>query len=998
MLQKTRAAAFVLACAGLSSCSAAPARPPGSSPAPAPSAAAAPHTPARYLVTSPSVVEHTDDGLDRVVVSGQRLELRGLEIANAGPAEPTVDGGARAPAWAAGTAARSVFWKDRQLFGAETFLGPLHPLGRVPYTPTETFDWLDGTGLVFPGGVVSVPASGGAPVHAGMPTTARGLAADGRRALAFTALGGAWLTLDGGATYHDVTADLGGTYKLEARGDHLVAFLPDDRERLVDARGAISDGTPGRAPSSKRPPPEDPDPFEQAASTRPADLAGRAGVPLPDGGILIAAHGFAARFDPVTLRTTSLVPLGEGLANSDCTPLRMVPSGELLLACVGPERAALVDVTGTPRTERTFDLAGASELDRFVVGGDEALGYLGACDGTPPRVPEVEMLASGEPRNDSRQRVPVFCVRAGRDAWVEHRIDASDAADLIGWIPRPDGGAVALVVRPVLFLPENERVTVRGGLRIVRLARNEPPLSLSPYSFDRRAYVDRSRRVLADDTIVGWLSTNHYGSPTASITIDPRGHVVAYPGPPGLQQLAEAGRFGLATTEDGSLWETVDMGHHWVPVERPPSERNDWQARPRSCSPAGCELGSFVRLGWTSEGAPPPPAKPLDETHHERPGYVRPQTPPPVLRLSCAPAGPADGRHIADSGGFGYTPQPLPRNGLTRIVPVGAAVVPWSNTPLMPTTGDADIAWLTPLDVTGTIHRVTLPVQRLGLASSRYRTYEVRTGYLLRQDGGLEVFATGWREQCNGTMLEVAGVARPLGACAEDPSVGVDLGGRVVVVHASWGIGISVAEAPPRRGPPGRRDPALGTTTIPVALHEIHRTSTGGRRGFAFGAGVRAGAPVVVAVDDAGRASLAPIDPEKGTLGSEERLRPLPEAALGSSPGCAPRPGEARVVLPFENLIGLDHAALPGVHTSQVAGVAVLRWSAERACLDAVELPVHDDRFDENPGAYEPHGTVRRIIARLDRKAQALLLLVGTGSEVRQKLSCTGVVPGDGEP
>jgi hypothetical protein len=187
-----------------------------------------------------------------------------------------------------------------------------------------------------------------------------------------------------------------------------------------------------------------------------------------------------------------------------------------------------------------------------------------------------------------------------------------------------------------------------------------------------------------------------------------------------------------------------------------------------------------------------------------------------------------------------------------------------------------------------------------------------------------------------------------------------------------------------------------------VALHEIGR-SPASVRGLALGAGVRAGAPVVVVVDAAGEASIAPIDPDRGTIGAEERLRPLREAVLGSSPDCAGKDPRsfARVVLPFEGTITVDPASLRGVGRSAGtgAGVAIVRWSRERACLDAVEIPVRDERLDESPGPYEPHGTLRKIVARFDKgqRGGAVLVEVGPGSEVRQRLACTALLPGSGE-
>ncbi len=207
----------------------------------------------------------------------------------------------------------------------------------------------------------------------------------------------------------------------------------------------------------------------------------------------------------------------------------------------------------------------------------------------------------------------------------------------------------------------------------------------------------------------------------------------------------------------------------------------------------------------------------------------------------------------------------------------------------MPLTGDIDIVSLTPLDPAGMLRRQSIPIPRLGLPPGAHRLYDLRIGYLLEPDGNLSTFATGHPDACNATFLEIAGISRPLGTCADDPAVGVNLGGRVVVVHTSWdGLNVSVADAPPAPSKVlGARERSFH---LPVALHSIHRISNGAMaRGFSIGVGSRGGAPVVVVLDATGEAALAPIDPERGTLGAEERLRPLSEAALGSSPACAPK-------------------------------------------------------------------------------------------------------------
>ncbi len=651
---------------------------------------------------------------------------------------------------------------------------------------------------------------------------------------------------------------------------------------------------------------------------------------------------------------------------------------------------------GAPRTERTFDLAGASALDWFVVSDDDAIGYLGPCDGTPVHVPDPVIVPSGEPYNSSPQRTPVFCARAGRDEWVEHRLEPADAADVLAWIPRAGGGAVALLSRSGPFLAERERVSVRGALRVVRLARSEPPLSIPAYAFDDPQGVDRLLRALSDDTIEGWLPSG--SGNTTAVTIDARGHVRVHPAPPRTQQIFQAGRFAMALGEDDRLWETVDGGHRWTETETPLHTRYPWQTRPSACSPAGCSMGSLVRIGWASarpEGTPDPGATAGSPTQ-------KPARPAPLLRLACAPSGPPESRRGADSNAFGYAAQPQPRAAFSHIGTLGAAMIPWGGAPGLPPSGDVDLAWITPLDLTGEIHRGAVP---LSLLSSRSRSLDLRLGYLLTPGGGLEVFAANRYGQCHAGLLDWAGMTRPLGACADDPAVGVDLGGRVVTVsRLRDALTVSVAEGAPRPGSrgegPGR--PPSGPASLPSALHTVHRTQAGGPlEGVVVGAGTRGGVPVVVALDANGDAALAPIDPERGTIGAEERLRPLQEAALGSAPACAPgaaRQRDAQVVLPLEGQIAIDPAALRGVRAGDGAGVAVLRWSGERVCLDAVEIPVHDDCFDENPGPYEPNGVLRKMVARFDgspRAPGALLLLVGGGSELRQRLTCTALSPGE---
>jgi hypothetical protein len=1016
---RTRAAgAALLLVPAVVSCGADPAPPsaPPSAPPPTRIEAIPLVYPVRYLVPDASWIERTPDGLDRVVANGRRMEVRGVETVRLGPAEPEVYGGAVAPPWAGAGPSRYVFWSGRDLYGTESFTGELHKIATLPVEPQRAFDWLDGLGLILSGGVVTVPAAGGAPAPLKVAVVATAIAADARRAVAVSALGHTFLTIDGGASYRDASAELGQASSLEVRGDDLAVLLHNGRERFISAAGLITETRAESGTRRGKPAASSVDLWPHGAAIGALEAAVRNGLPLPDGGAVIAGRGFVGRLDLTSLRTTSVASL-EGMApDADCIAFRAADAP--LLTCAGPDRASVIDISGVPRLERTFDLTGAPELDRFVGFDGEALGYLGPCDGGPKEAPALD-----EAHNALPSRSAVFCVRKGREEWAEHRLDPADASDVVAWIPRPSGGAVALVARPGTFLPEAQRITVRGALRVVRVARNEPPLAFPPYGYRGSMTLNRSLHVRADNVLEGWLPASSGAQSAMAVTIDEAGHPRAFASPPRGNQILTAGLFAITQTDEGRLFETIDGGRRWTEIDKPPGAAATF---PSHCSPVGCKMGPFVRIGWSGPFGEAKPVTPAPAQSHTAREPAQLQTPPPkapaLVRLVCSFNGPAEGKRAADSSGFGFTASSQPRSAMPiRIGTLGVATFPWSGAQPS-SSGDVELDWVSPLDLTGTIRRSTLALSRIGMTAGSHRAYEVKLGYIVDAHGGLDVVPVGSPDACLSSLLERAGISRSVGGCAEDPSVGVDLGSKVLVLHPTHdAIVTSAANAVPRPktrasarvGDPratsrssGARpveDEGTALSAVPVALHELARTATGpGTRGFTLGAGVRDGAPVVVTLDVHGAAILALVAPERGTLGPEEPLRPLTAVALGSDASCAAaRTGEARVALPFDTEIGLDRASLRGVFATGSSGIAVLRWSKERACLDAVEIAVRDERFDADLNSYpnDVPGTVRKLVARFSgagmrQAGSATLLLISNGMEVRQPITCKGIVVG----
>ncbi|XXY51574.1 hypothetical protein WME91_10570 [Sorangium sp. So ce269] len=942
--------------------------------------------PARYAAQpAPGLVERVIlDGreVDRVVLNGQRAELHGLErIAPLGAESPELAGGAAFPAWARSSALRYLFWSGKEIHAAASFSGELRRLAALPGDVASVFPWLDGLGLISPAGSFAVHGASGALRPLGLPSIVAAAAASERRALGLTVFGRALLTVDAGASYRDITAELGDAASLEVRGDEIVVSLAHGVERAIDPSGRV--GEP-RAPRAQPPAGVDPGWLHRAPFAQLADAVA-SGLPLSDGGAAVASDGFVGRVDLASGRASSGAPLPPG--SGACAPFRA--SDALLAVCAGPDRASVVDIASgarAPRIERAFELRPGVErdTDHFVGVDGEALGYLGPCEGLPrPRL-DLREISRGALAGGSTQQSAVLCVRRGPGAWVEHRLDPADATDVLAWIPRRGGGAVALVGRPGVFLRDAERVEVRGALRVVRIARSEPPLLLPQHADRAPELLSRALAALADGTIEGWLPAQGHAARLAPVTIDAAGRPRRHPLPPRASSIEASGPFALVETEDGRLFETIDRGKRWSPIAPPPGSA---AARLEGCSAVGCRVGPFLRIGWASAprtGAPPPDAAAAEPPagRAQREASVRPAPPPPVVRLACSFAGPPAAARVPESHGFGAVAAP-PLRGASplRLGTLGQLTLPSSSAALPAPFADAELAWIAPLDVGAEIRRAVVPLGSAGLAQLAYRPYEAQVGLVIDRDGRVAPVAAGAREACLAGVLDAALVTRPIGGCAPPRAVGVDLGDRAIFLSPRHdGLAVSAVEL--REGAGARRAAStgahLGSGGPPPALRELHvqraaRAAPASARQarFAYGAGARGGEPVFVAVSASGGAVLSSVDPELGTLGPEEALAPLGELGAGSAPSCAPRRGEARVVLPFDSEIGLVPGALPGVIEAGTAGVAVIRWSRDRACLDAVELNVRDERYETDLGFYEPPGTVKKLVARFAGPAPA---------------------------
>jgi hypothetical protein len=327
-----------------------------------------------------------------------------------------------------------------------------------------------------------------------------------------------------------------------------------------------------------------------------------------------------------------------------------------------------------------------------------------------------------------------------------------------------------------------------------------------------------------------------------------------------------------------------------------------------------------------------------------------------------------------------------------RIGFTGALLIPWAGGAASTIMGDAEIAFVPLLDLAAPIVRATVPLSRLG--PNPFHPFEVRLGYILDGQTVRSVVTSNYG-RCAAPLIDEAGLTVATGGCVEEPTIGVVTGGRrAILVHHGYGREVVSALDVPSSGPakPSRSGRApMGDTRRELSSRSLPEYA----QEMLLGAGERRGKPVAVVIDDAGGAVLAPIDRERGRVGEEERLASLSGLLAPKDPRCAKAPDDARVLIAFDTHLGLVEGALPGVTATGTAGIAVVRWSAARACLESVELAVRDERHEVDIGYYDPPGTVRKVIAHLEGKdaGKGTLVVLGPGTEVRQPLVCDGVSP-----
>lgn len=517
------------------------------------------------------------DGL-RIVAS-----TSGLRAASE-TTDPPITAGERMPAHLGGG---FLFQTQTSLYTSPTFDGPLHPLATVPgevgsisfgpqgilvrgsdgqrwYVDAKT----GGAAVMSPPGLVDV---------ASLP--------DGRAA-ALTEFGFALVSSDGGQHWQDVTHQL-------AASPTAVLVVQDELwiETSAQRGEAVRVDPGGTLVAFDKSPTLDP-PLLRPRDTRwndryepPIRHAIRLGVPLDDHTALVVDDG---NIDTVDVTTGELVDVATGKVPPDASCEALRTHDDILLVCTqqsGPSFVASHVLGERPVVEQTFGAEGI-----FYAGDDGALAFAGPC---------TSSTASSK----------IVCVRSPGGSWQELDLEAASdvgaQADVLRWVPRPDGSVVAIASAPKLGVIDGRT----GEFKQWDDSVGEYASSLrGSYSNGRDSHpIDRAWTATSAGGLRGWVDG-------AAIEVTPDGAVQLSPfkfdrgG-----RVAESGPYALAVHE-GRFFQTTDRGVTWTEVATPlvapqknPNARTNLM--PHVCSAVGCDLNEWYRIGW-SPTAPVPPREP----------------------------------------------------------------------------------------------------------------------------------------------------------------------------------------------------------------------------------------------------------------------------------------------------------------------------------------------------------------------------------------------------
>ncbi|MBW2454946.1 MAG: hypothetical protein JRI68_10560 [Deltaproteobacteria bacterium] len=433
--------------------------------------------------------------------------------------------------------------------------------------------------------------------------------ADGWRGIIDTDLRGPMASFDAGASWRPlgitqpvVSAGLrdgdtvlyvaGGYYRLDVRG-HL-QFVRDEDSHAIQPEP--SDGAPARPAKAD----------EHPLGDRPLRVAIERGWPDSKTSAVVAHGGALVR---VSLTDGAVVGLRPAALESDETECQGARVGAGFgFICGEPEGDTIIYQFVRP--------LGLSEWARFsgprfvAASGNGALVVRGDCEAEPAAESAAADLRNYCIVNVSGDKKPI-AVRG--ELGAERVVALAD-------------GRVVVLVPP--RLQRSGRLTVIAGDKLESAELTYPDKPRRAVKVARRGMWLEGFEQRSKNTIGGWVEA---GGPAVGVTVKLNGEVKLGKVYDEGGQLLVSGRFALATNDTEGGHESTDGGKTWKEFELPGLPDSPGDAKSRGCSPVGCAMRGWLRVGWGD----PRTEGDLENVKTPEPLAAHSRTHTPI-RLSCA--------------------------------------------------------------------------------------------------------------------------------------------------------------------------------------------------------------------------------------------------------------------------------------------------------------------------------------------------------------------------
>jgi len=432
--------------------------------------------------------------------------------------------------------------------------------------------------------------------------------ADGWRGIIDTDLRGPMASFDAGASWRPlgitqpvVSAGLrdgdtvlyvaGGYYRLDVRG-HL-QFVRDE-DRAIEATEEADSPSAPRGKGDGHP-----------LGDRPLRVAIERGWPDSKTTAVVAHRGALVR---VSLTDGSVVGLRPAALESDETQCQGARVGQGFgFICGEPDGDTIVYQLAPP--------LGLVEWARFngprfvAASGNGALVVRGDCEAAPIETGAADMRS--------------YCIVNVRGDKKPIAVRGELGAERV--VALSDGRVVVLVPPR---LQRSGRLTIITGDKLESVELTYPDKPRRAVKVARRGMWLEGFEQRGPDRIGGWVEA---GGPAVGVTVKLDGKVKLGEVYDEGGQLLVSGRFALATNDTEGGHESTDGGKTWKEFELPGLPDSPGDAKSRGCSPVGCALRGWVRVGWGE----PRTERDLENVATPEPVAAQSQSHAPV-RLRCS--------------------------------------------------------------------------------------------------------------------------------------------------------------------------------------------------------------------------------------------------------------------------------------------------------------------------------------------------------------------------